>query len=147
MPWFLAWAAGRMVISLTEIGKREGSRDFVGRMVSLFWTCWFWDAHGKSNRCCLAGRHIQNHDYDCASQNRTCAIKHEGAGAPTLTQWIDREESNEEIKNEWARSMKSTKKAIHWGQKFCGLDCLRVHRMDLSLPGHWVSSVFQLFCM
>lgn len=30
MPWLLAWAAGRMVVSLTEIGKREGRRDIVG---------------------------------------------------------------------------------------------------------------------
>lgn len=30
MPLFLAWAAGRMVVSLTEIGKTEGRTDFVG---------------------------------------------------------------------------------------------------------------------
>lgn len=29
-PWLLGWAAGRMVVSLTEIGNREGRRDFVG---------------------------------------------------------------------------------------------------------------------
>ena len=30
MPWSLAWAAGRMVVSFTEIGETEGRTDFVG---------------------------------------------------------------------------------------------------------------------
>lgn len=30
MPLFLAWAAGRMVVSFTEIGETEGRTDFVG---------------------------------------------------------------------------------------------------------------------
>lgn len=44
-PWFLAWAAGGMVVSLTEIGKIEGRRDFVGEDGEFVFGCVDFEMH------------------------------------------------------------------------------------------------------